>query len=202
MQSDEIENFKIALPFIISDNRLRQEAPNMTLSENEYIDIGKKSDGGIYRGVILFDLNSFNQTDRIEKATLSLFWYYPENQTRTKDTVLEVYRPVKWCEEHITWQQRETNIPWKNSGGDWYDRNEVFQGSTPYATVTISGDKIPDNRYYELDITELIQEYASEKHENTGFLIKAREEDGNYIAFYSSNWQDKNQRPKLTIEYA
>ncbi|RXA18039.1 DNRLRE domain-containing protein [Methanosarcina sp. MSH10X1] len=202
MQSDEIENFKIALPFIISDNRLRQEAPNMTLSENEYIDIGKKSDGGIYRGVILFDLNSFNQTDRIEKATLSLFWYYPENQTRTKDTVLEVYRPVKWCEEHVTWQQRETNIPWKNSGGDWYDRNEVFQGSTPYATVTISGDEIPDNRYYELDITELIQEYASEKHENTGFLIKAREEDGNYIAFYSSNWQDKSQRPKLTIEYA
>ncbi len=201
MQSNEAENFKISLPFIVSDNRLRQEAPNITLSESEYIDVGKKSDGGIYRDVIIFELSSFNQTDRIEDATLSLFWYYPENQTRSKDTVLEVYRPVKWCEEHVTWQQRESNVPWKNSGGDWYDRNGIFQGNTPYATISISGDETPDNHYYELDVTELVQEYVSEKYENTGFLIKAREEDGNYIAFYSSNWQNENQRPKLTIKY-
>ena len=201
MKSDEVENFKIALPFIISDNRLREEAPNMTLSESGYIDVGKRSDGGIYRDVIIFDLSSLNQTDRIEKATLSLFWYYPENQMRLKDTVLEVYKPVKWCEEHVTWQQKESNNPWKNPGGDWYDRNGIFQGSVPYATITISGDQTPDNRYYELNVTELMQEYVSGKYENTGFLIKAREEDENYIAFYSSNWQNKNQRPKLTIEY-
>ena len=82
------------------------------------------------------------------------------------------------------------------------NRNGVFQGNTPYATISISGDEIPDNRYYELDVTELVQEYVSGKYENTGFLIKAREEDENYIAFYSSNWQNKNQRPRLTIEYA
>ncbi len=202
IQSDEVENFKIALPFVISDNRLREEAPNMTLSESEYIDVGKKSDGGIYRDVIIFDLSLLNQTDQIEKATLSLFWYYPENQMRSKDTVLEVYRPVKWCEEHVTWQQRESNISWKNLGGDWYDKDGVFQGNTPYATITISGDETPDNRYYDLDITELVQEYTTGKYENTGFLIKSQEEDENYIAFYSSNWQNKNQRPKLTIEYA
>ena len=120
---------------------------------------------------------------------------------RSKDTVLEVYRPIKWCEEHTTWKEKESKTPWNNSGGDWYDRNGVLQGNTPYATITISGDQIPDNRYYELDVTELIQEYVSGKYENTGFLIKAREEDKNYIAFYSSNWQNKNQRPKLTIEY-
>ncbi|HET8686606.1 MAG TPA: disaggregatase related repeat-containing protein, partial [Methanosarcina sp.] len=129
------------------------------------------------------------------------FWYYPENQMRLKDTVLEVYRPVKWCEEHVTWQQKESNNPWRNPGGDWYDRNDVFQGSAPYATITISGDETPDNRYYELNVTELVQEYVSGKYENTGFFIKAREEDENYIAFYSSNWKNKNQRPKLTIEY-
>lgn len=201
MQFDEVENLKIALPFVISDNRLRQEAPNTTFSESEYIDVGKKSNGDIYRDVIIFDLNLFNQTDQIEEATLSLFWYYPENQTRLKNTVLEVYRPVKWCEEHITWQQRELNIPWKNLGGDWYDKNGVFEGSTPYATITISGSETPDNHYYDLDVTELVREYTSGKYENTGFLIKDREENKNYIAFYSSNWQNKNQRPKLTIEY-
>ncbi len=201
IQSDEAENFKIALPLTVSDNGLREETPNTTLREREYLDVGKRSGGGAYRDVILFELSSLNQTNQIEEAALSFFWHYPENQMRPKDTVLEVYRPIKWCEEHITWEEREADTPWKNAGGDWYDKNGVLQGSTPYATVTISGDETPDNRYYELDVTELVQEYISGKYENTGFLIKAREEDNNYIAFYSSNWQNKNQRPELTIEY-
>ncbi|MHB8100627.1 MAG: disaggregatase related repeat-containing protein [Methanosarcina sp.] len=36
---------------------------------------------------------------------------------------------------------------------------------------------------------------------NTGFLIKVREEDKNYIAFYSSTWKNTSLRPKLTVEY-
>jgi hypothetical protein len=199
-QSNENGNSKTFLPLIISENRLKEDSPNMTLRENEYIDVGKKPDGGTHRDVMIFDLNSLNQTNNIKKAILSLFWYYPENQMRPKDTVLEVYRPEKWCEEHTTWEVKESDTPWKTSGGDWYDKVGVSQGSSPYATVTISGDQTPDNRYYELDVTELVKEYTSGKYENTGFLIKAREEDKNYIAFYSSNWQNKNQRPKLTIE--
>lgn len=92
-------------------------------------------------------------------------------------------------------------IPWNNSGGDWYDKNGVLQGSAPYATITINGDQVPDNRYYEFDVTELVKEYVSGKYENTGFLIKARDEDENYIAFYSSDWQERNEQLKLVIEY-
>lgn len=197
---DETDRFKTVLPSVVSDNRLKEESPNTTFRESEYIDVGKSSDGGIYRDVILFDLSSLNKTDHINKAELSFFWYYPENRMRSEDTVLEVYRPVKWCEEHATWEEKESKIPWNNSGGDWYDINEVLQGNTPYATITISGEQTPDNRYYDLDITELVQEYVSKKYENTGFLIKAHGENENYIAFYSSNWQNKNQRPQLSIE--
>lgn len=81
-------------------------------------------------------------------------------------------------------------MPWKNLGGDLYDKNGVFQGSTPY-TITISGDEVPDNHYYDLNVTELVRKYASGKCENTGFLIKAHQEDENYIAFHSSNWKQK-----------
>ena len=77
-----------------------------------------------------------------------------------------------------------------------------MQDNAPYATITISGDQIPDNRYYELDVTKLIQEYANGKSENTtGFIIKAREKDKNYIAFYSSTWKNTSKRPKLSVEY-
>jgi uncharacterized membrane protein len=194
------ENLKTFLPSVVSDNRLKEESPNTTFRETEYMDVGERSEGGKYRDVVLFELNQLGETDSIEKATLSLFWYYPD-ETRPEDTTLEIYRPEKWCEEHVTWEARETGTLWQNPGGDWYDKNGVSQGSTPYATITIKGSTLPDNRYCELDVTELVQEYTSGKYENTGFLIKTRVEDKNYIAFYSSEWQDKNQRPKLTIEY-
>ncbi|KKG10341.1 hypothetical protein EO98_13550 [Methanosarcina sp. 2.H.T.1A.6] len=196
----EDENIKIALPSVVSDNRLKEESPNTTFRETEYMDVGERAEGGKYRDIILFELNQLGQTDSIEKATLSLFWYYPD-ESRPEDTILEVYRPEKWCEEHVTWEARETGTFWQNPGGDWYDKKGVSQGSTPYATITIKGSTLPDDRYYELDVTELVQEYTSGKYENTGFLIKARLEDNNYIALYSSEWQNKAQRPKLTIEY-
>ena len=197
----EEEKFKTAFPLVISDNRLRAEYSNMTFRESEYIDVGETEDGGAYRGLVIFKLNFFNETDQVKKATFSLFWYYPENEIRPKNTILEIYRPVKWCEEHVTWDERESRIPWNNSGGDWYDKNGVLQGSAPYATITINGDQVPDNRYYEFDVTELVKEYVSGKYENTGFLIKARDEDENYIAFYSSDWQERNEQLKLVIEY-
>jgi len=185
----------------VSDNRLKEKSSNTTYRETEYIDVGERSDGGKYRNVILFDLDQLNETGNIERATLSLFWYYPD-EMRPEDTVLEVYRPEKWCEEHVTWQVSETGSPWKNPGGDWYDKNGVQQGNTPYATMVIKADNLPDYRYYELDVTGLVQEYIGEEYENTGFFIKARSEENDYIAFYSSEWQNKNQRPELTIEYA
>jgi uncharacterized membrane protein len=199
-EESDNEEFKIALSPVISDNRLKEESPNITFRETEYIDVGERAEDGIYRDVILFELDQLNETDEIEKATLSLFWYSPD-EARPEDTILEIYRPEKWCDEHVSWDAKEIETPWHNPGGDWYDKNGTSQGNNPYSTIIIKGSTLPDNRYYDLDVTELVQEYISGKYENTGFLIKARAEDNDYIAFYSSEWQNKSQRPKLTIEY-
>jgi uncharacterized membrane protein len=37
-------------------------------------------------------------------------------------------------------------------------KNGIFQGITPYATITISRDETPDNHYYSLDVIELVKE--------------------------------------------
>jgi hypothetical protein len=58
---------------------------------------------------------------------------------------------------------------------------------------------VPDNKYYEFDVTQLVQEYVSGKYINTGFFLKARTESGNYIAFYSSDYPNAAMRPKLTV---
>ncbi|MGD9779982.1 disaggregatase related repeat-containing protein, partial [Methanomethylovorans sp.] len=180
------------------DNRLREAAPTTVLSDSTYIDIGRSSSS--YRDVMWFDLSEYNTTDTISEAMLSLYWYYPSASTRSSDTVVDIYRPaLAWDPEYVTWTSRDSGIPWNTAGGDWYDKNGISQGNNPYASLTFPASTIPGNKYYEFDVTELVQEYVSGEHANTGFFLKARTESGNYIAFYSSEWSNADQRPKLTV---
>lgn len=180
------------------DNRMRESTPTTVLSSYNYNDIGKLGTAR-YRDVMMFDLSDYKSTDAISKATLSLYWYYPAGATRTSDTVVEIYRPVEWDPKYVSWKYRASGAPWSTAGGSWYDKNGVAQGTTPYASVTFSGSKVPDNKYYEFDVTPLVREYISGKYTNTGFFLKAKTESGNYIAFYSSEWTNADQKPKLTI---
>ncbi len=179
------------------DNRLRESSSSTVLSTTGYIDVGKST--SISRDVMIFDLSDYETTAKISKATLSLYWYYPVDKTRTSDTVVEIYRPMEWDPKYVSWKNSASGKAWTNAGGSWYDKNGVPQGTTPYASVTFSASKVPDNKYYEFDVTDLVQEYISGESKNTGFLLKAKTENGNYIAFYSSDWTNAEQRPKLTI---
>ncbi len=51
----------------------------------------------------------------------------------------------------------------------------------------------------DFNVTELVQDYVSGNYNNTGFFLKARDENDNYIAFYSSDWSNASQRTKLVI---
>ena len=179
------------------DNRLRESSATTVLSTTSYLDIGKTTSS--YRDVMLFDLSGYKTTDTVSKATLSLYWYYPAGATRASDTIVEIYRPVEWDPKYVTWNSRMSGTPWTTAGGNWFDKNAIAQGSTPYASMTFAGSSMPDNKYYEFDVTQLVQEYVSGKYKNTGFFLKAKTENGNYIAFYSADWSNTAQRPKLTV---
>ena len=184
------------------DNRLREASSSTVYQSSSFIDVGSISGVGRYRDIMWFDLSEYTGSADVSNANLDLFWYYPSGTTRPEDTVIEVYRPASsWNSNYVSWNRRDSGVAWKNAGGDWYDKNGVLQGSTPYATITIKGSSLPDNRYYELDVTELVKEYVSGEYENTGFLIKAKTESNNYIALYSSDCGNENQEPKLDIAY-
>jgi uncharacterized membrane protein len=183
------------------DNRLREASPDTVYQDTAFIDVGGMNNA-MYRDVMWFDLNEFNGITDVSNATLSLYWYYPSGSSRPNDTVIEVYRPAStWNESYVSWNKRDKNVAWKNAGGDWYDKNGVLQGNAPYATITLKGSELPDDRYHEINVTDIVKEYTSGKCENTGFLIKARNENGNYIAFYSNNCGNEMQVPKLQLEY-
>ncbi len=181
----------------VYDNRLREASPSVVYSDSNYIDIGQT--GTRYRDLMLFDLSEYKTTDTISKATLSLYWYYPAGATRVSDTVVEIYRPLEWDPKFVSWNSRTATSAWTTPGGNWYDKNGVAQGSTPYASLTFPARTVPGNKYYDFDVTQLVQDYVSGKHKNTGFFLKARTENGNYIAFCSSEWTNAAQRPKLTV---
>ena len=180
-----------------NDNRLRESSPSTVFSTTTYLDVGKSTSG--CRDLLLFDLSAFESTDTISKATLDLYWYYPEGTTRSADTVVEVYRPQEWDPDYVSWNNRISGTAWTTAGGNWYDKNGIAQGSTPYASITFPASTVPDNKYYQFDVTELVQEYIQGNYNNTGFYLKAKTESNNYIAFYSSEWSNTSQRPKLTI---
>ena len=183
----------------LQDSRLREGSPDTVFNDVRYIDLGGRDGVGGYRDLLLFDLSEFDNAESIESADLSLFWYYPEGTERPEDTIVEIYRPEGWNPGYATWNSRDLNTPWVHPGGDWFDLNNVAQGSTPYAMLTIKGSDVPDNGYHKLDVTELVKEYVSGEYENTGFLVKARTESDNYIAFCSSDYATENQRPVLTV---
>ena len=95
----------------------------------------------------------------------------------------------------MTWNNRNYNTPCTNKGGDCYDRTNAAQGNAPYVSITFDASALPDNRYYDLDV----QGYVNDTYSNTGFFLKAKDENDNYIAFYNSEWSNASQRPKLMI---
>ncbi|MGB9929231.1 MAG: disaggregatase related repeat-containing protein [Methanosarcina sp.] len=191
---------KITQISCLKDNRIKDSTPDTIYKDKEYLDIGG-SGSEIYRDFLIFDLSKYNTSTKINSSTLSLYWYYPDGVERPEDTIIEVYRPAEsWNSDYLTWNNKDRNLAWTQPGGDWYDKNGVLQGDTPYATITLKGIDIADYRYYELDVTELVQEYASGEYENTGFLIKTTYENSDYVAFCSSDNLNKNQHPKLIVE--
>ena len=181
------------------DNRLRDAYPEKVYSYKPYLDVGNIPGSGIYRDIMLFDLSEYTDAEEISSATFSLNWYYPD-VSRPEDTVIEIYRPAaSWNPEYVSWNKKDNGVAWNNAGGDWLDKTGEFQGSTPYATITIKGSAFPDNRYYELDVTDLVKEYVSGEYENTGFLIKTRYESSDYVAFHSFECGKEDLEPKLDI---
>lgn len=167
-------------------NRLRQKTPDQVIKTSPYIDLGTYEDEEkIYRSLLYFDLSDVNKETEITSATLKLNWYYTEDD-RNKTTTIDIFRPaIVWNNNYTTWNKYDQEINWKNPGGDWYDKNNLMQGNVSYGSCIIPVG-IPNEKYYELDVTELIQKYINSEFVNTGFLLKARiETPNNYVAFRS-----------------
>ena len=88
-------------------------------------------------------------------------------------------------------------LRWKNFMGDWRDAEGKAQGDTPYATTTIEDTNQP--RFVEWDVTKLVEEWQSAKHQNQGFFLRTLKQRG-AIVFASRENPHADQHPRLVIQ--
>ena len=168
-------------PAIQLDNRLKQSTPDTVLGSSPWLDVGRLGNNN-YNSVLWFEV----PRKPVESATLLLYWYYESRDTNTE---VELYRPTEWNPLYTTWNSYDDGLNWLNPGGDCFEK---------YDTITLTGT--PDNEYHEFDVTDLVNNYIDGTYDNTGFFIKANDNDG-YVAFYSLDHHNVNQQPKLEFTY-
>ena len=136
--------------------------------------------GHFERIMIQFDLSELENAT-IEDATLHLYRFFSCPQTGTTATSFYAITE-EWNEE--TWDPH-THIQ--------YD---------PYVWIshTFSGPGGNYGMWFEVDISDLVQEWANGGIENYGFVIRAQA--GNkWSKFYSKEYSNSNMHPYLVVNY-
>ncbi|VAW42932.1 hypothetical protein MNBD_CHLOROFLEXI01-3210 [hydrothermal vent metagenome] len=91
---------------------------------------------------------------------------------------------------------RGGRLAWDNYMGDWRDANNISQGNTPYASVTMVDDDTPE--YIEWDVTALVQEWVDDTHPNQGLFLRPVTGSSTYN-FYSREHAILSERPELVV---
>jgi hypothetical protein len=179
------------------DTSIKSGSPALARSGLAWLDLGRlDAANGNYRGLISFDLSSIPANASITSATLTLAREGSDN--RTQPTTIGIYRPGNTWNNTATWNIRQTGTNWTSSGGDWFDLNNIAQGTTPYSEVTYPLNTASDANF---DVKTLVQKYINGTYPNTGFFLKATETNSTYLAFHSMESLTAAKRPKLVINY-
>jgi hypothetical protein len=100
-----------------------------------------------------------------------------------------------WNEYEATWRQRQVGLDWAVVGcAGAADRDQVPVSTTIVSTV---------NRWYQWNVTGMVQEWASSPSTNYGLLLAS--DSGRELRFWSKdvpdNWSQNVYRPYLRVEY-
>ena len=138
--------------------------------------------GCVIRSYIQFNLPSLPSTAVITNAGLSL-WYFDHMESSPEDRPLVLYRVTSgWNESLITWN------------------NQPNTSSIVLDTQVVPSS--PTNSFITWDITNLVKSWFSGAVPNYGVMLNDADYlHENFKRFYSSDWGNVSQCPKLTITY-
>ncbi|MDQ1700020.1 MAG: hypothetical protein QOG34_1883, partial [Frankiaceae bacterium] len=162
--------------------------------------------GGIYRGLVKFNVGDIPATATVTRATLSLWQAFGQSTA----TTVEAHRVTRGWNPGTG--GANGNYPCTGDGATWYDATGAgsqwtTQGGDYDSTVAASVAK-PANQqpgFDNFDISGLAQQWVGGGAPNLGVLLRESAETlaaGNYFAYNGSDFTgDPSLRPKLTVTY-
>lgn len=142
--------------------------------------------------VIRFDLSAVPANAHIVNATLSL---YAISQSNDNPAQAGVYRLNQgWDEDNVSWQMATVDTAWQEPGANAVPNDRE-------ATARDIQRVVDTQRFYDWDITALVQEWLFDPSAQHGVVLKAFDVARVQYAFASSEYPNPAARPKLTISY-
>jgi len=163
------------------DATVGDSTPSTNLGDQSDLVAGSRG-MGVYRAYLQFNLASVPDDAVILNAKLGLYYYY--NVASSVETTIGAYIVQgNWKENTITWD------------------NQPVVATTPEYTYPVPGS--PTNAFVYWYIGDLVKGWWDESISNYGVLLRETDEDAwtAWKSFYSSDWGNAGQRPKLVINY-
>lgn len=149
-------------------------------------------DGGSERALLRFDLAGDIPTGaRVLSAKLSLYAWSRRTLFGMRVAAYPVVRG--WDEFSATWNQASSGSPWDIAGCDGVGGDRLLDWITSRFVYFTS-------RFYEWDITPLVQRWVDNPGTNAGVLLFGQGVDQE-LRFRSAEWIVAEQRPILAVTF-
>ena len=152
------------------------------------------SDGN-RRALIRFEISGVPEGATVISSTLSI-WAHARQVSSTQIGPLVGAYQVKrgWAENQATWDNARATEQWGEPGCDsrFSDRAIV---------ATDSQEVLEIERWYDFDVTQMVQQWMASPADNHGLLLIGQGETSARFDFASAQFWFQQYHPKLTIAY-
>ena len=174
------------------DVTLSRWQENTNLEGQKALNLRTDGTSDLMAALLRFDLGRIPPGAQVVQATLAFYITYQSNANWMWAEAYRVLRP--WEAAQATWNQAGWSIPWDVPGcqGAGTDRAEWI---TDRAFMSGSG------RWYEVDLTPLVQEWVANPGQNLGLLLRPYSKGSVQYDLASSEADSTTLRPRLTVHY-
>ena len=135
-----------------------------------------------------FDLSSIPTNATVTSASLQMYAFWKNG---TNGFPFSIYKISKaWNENYTTWTAYDQGSNWNNGGGDYGTKVASF--SSP------GGYDVP--KWDNFDMKNAVQGAVANPSTNHGWIFVDDGNDGH--GYYTSQYTNATQRPKLTVTYS